>query len=71
MPHPLATSLEVMMMWFQAMNTGLPLDALRRRSGRVMQIWREEGRPGQAFTREQQELMLARDGPDMLGMAQT
>jgi hypothetical protein len=36
-----------------------------------MQIWREEGRPGQAFTREQQELMLARDGPDMLGMAQT
>lgn len=69
MPHPLVTSLEVMMMWFQAMNTGLPLGALRRRSGRVMQIWREEGRPGQAFTREQQELMLGRDGPDMTAPA--
>jgi hypothetical protein len=65
MPHPLHTSLEVMMMWLQAMDTGLPLGALRRRSGRVMHAWREQARPGQAFTREEQELVLVREGPVM------
>lgn len=64
-PHPLATSLEVMMMWFEAMNTGLSHGALRRRLGRVMQLWREEGDSTRVWTREEQDWSLEHDGPDM------
>ena len=63
-PHPLATSLEVMTMWLEAMDTGLPHGALRRRSGRVMHLWREEGEPTRVYTREEQDWSLENIGPD-------
>jgi len=63
-PHPLTTSLEVMMMWLEAMDTGLSRSYMSRRLPRVMQLWREEGNPMRVYTREEQDWSLENIGPD-------
>jgi len=62
MPHPLVTSDAVMMMWLEAMDTGL---AMKRRLRTVMQLWRERGHPLRAYTAEEQELVLSHRAPAM------
>lgn len=65
MPHPMRTNVEVMLMWLEAMETGLSHGYLRRRIPAVMQRWREVGDRELAYTQEEQENHLRRTGPDM------
>jgi len=61
-PHPLRTSVETMMMWLQAMNTGLSTNNLQRRVGRVMELWRQQAIPNLTYTRQEQEDYIAQKG---------
>lgn len=65
MPHPMHTNAEVMLMWLEAMDTGLSKGYMRRRLPAVMQLWREEGDSGLVYTREEQEDYLRKTGVDM------
>jgi hypothetical protein len=64
-PHPLRTSIDTMMDWLQAMDTGASRLDLERLVGPVMQLWLEQGIPNELFTRHQQEQHIAQRGADM------
>jgi hypothetical protein len=64
-PHPLATSIDTMMSWLEAMDLKVSKLALRRHVGPVMQLWREQGIPNETFTEDQQEQFMAQRGPNM------
>ncbi|KAH0294486.1 hypothetical protein KCU62_g100, partial [Aureobasidium sp. EXF-3399] len=70
-PHPLRTSNETMMMWLQAMNTGLSKNNLNRRLSRVMELWRQQAMPGETYTRQQQQELIAREGAYLMPVVLT
>lgn len=61
-PHPMETSAQVMMMWFEAMGVGLHI---WRHLDEVMKLWREEADERRVWALWQQDEDLAEHGPDM------
>jgi hypothetical protein len=63
-PHPLDTSVQTMLRWVRAANSGITRSALNGRIGEIMRLWRAEGDETMAYTHEQQERCIAVVGED-------
>jgi hypothetical protein len=63
-PHPLNTSVQTMLRWVRAANSGITRSALNGRIGEIMRLWRAEGDETMAYTHEQQERCIAVVGED-------
>jgi hypothetical protein len=64
-PHPLNTSVQTMLRWVRAANSGITRSALNGRIGEIMRLWRAEGDETMAYTHEQQERCIAVVGEDV------
>jgi hypothetical protein len=58
-PHPLNTSVQTMLRWVRAANSGITRSALNGRIGEIMRLWRAEGDETMAYTHKQQERCIA------------
>ena len=61
-PHPLHIENDTMIMWLQAMDSGLSRHDLECYIKPVMQLWREQANPNQIYTKGQQDQHIAEFG---------
>jgi hypothetical protein len=64
-PAPLLTGTDTMMLWMEAMESGLSTPKLQRRVGEMMELWRQQGSRKGPITRDKQEQAISDLGADL------